>query len=76
MAVDNQLTPKDLDIRPHQSTLMEGSSTHADTYPLPLHPFKTAEKDIVPNVLTVLLHSGDNQSRTHKYPPTLEREMR
>lgn len=70
--MDDQLTLKDLDIRPHQSTQMEVSPTQADTDPLPLHPFETAEKNIVP----VLFHTGENQSRTHRYPPTLEREMR
>lgn len=45
---------------------LEVSSTHPDTYPL--HPFKKAENDDIPEVLTVQVQTGEIQSRTSHVP--------
>lgn len=45
---------------------LEVSSTHPDTHPL--HPFKKAENDDIPEVLTVQVQTGEIQSRTSHVP--------
>lgn len=68
-AVDARM---ELGIGPHESTLMQVSSTHLDAYPL--HPHQTAENN-TPDVLTVQVQTGEIQSRT-SHVPTYIRERR